>query len=434
MEIALIALGSRGDLQPYLALGLGLQAAGHRVRLVSARNEAAFVAAHGLPFWPLDVDIRQLLAEGAVGDTRGGNNPVRFFWRTLRPPAAVRALRQAVQAQIADACRGADVLVYHPGQGLPFFLAQAAGQVSVLASPFPMLPTAAYPAILFYRGWRLGGQANQLTHWLFDRLFWAFSRAVTRQYWRQNQPTRPDFTASVLRQQVRRGQPVLLGYSPLLFAPDPAWSPSVHVTGAWALPPDPDFRPDPALAGFLAAGEPPLYVGFGSMKNDAADFERLLSLLAEALRRTGQRAVLGLGWSQRAGVAPPPPGVFLVESIPHGWLFARVKAVVHHGGAGTVHAGLAAGRPTVVVPHQADQPAWGQRVFELGVGPRPIPRPQLTADNLAAAIAFVLQPAVVARAQALGQQLSRENGVRRAVAVLAAYGPSPGPIPGPGPR
>ncbi|GAA4361919.1 glycosyltransferase [Hymenobacter saemangeumensis] len=415
MEIALVALGSRGDIQPYLALGLGLQAAGHSVRLVSARNEAAFVEAHGLGFRALDVDVRQLLDQGAVGDTRGSNNPIRFFWRTLRPPAEVRRLQVAVQEGIAAACAGADVLVYHPGMGLPFFLAQAAGQLSVLASPFPLLPTAAYPAILFYRGQKLGALANRLTHYLFDRMFWAFSKAMVRAYWRQ-QAAPARFGTSAVQQHWQSGQPVLLGYSARLFAPDPAWGPHAHTTGAWALPPDQDFRPSPALAAFLEAGEPPLYIGFGSMKQE--DAASLLALLAEALRRSGQRAVVGLGWSRTDADQPLPSSMLLVESVPHTWLFPRTKAVVHHGGAGTVHAGLAAGRPTVVVPHQADQPAWGQRVFELGVGSRPIPREKLTAENLAAAIAYALQPAVVERARALGQLLAAENGVERAVAAI----------------
>ena len=423
MEIALITLGSRGDLQPYVALGLGLKAAGHAVRLVSARNEAAFVAAHGLAFCPLDVNVRQLLDRGAVGDTRGGNNPLRFFWNTRWPPAEVRALRQAVQAQLAEACQSADVLVYHPGQGLPFFLAQASGQLSVLATPFPVVPTAAYPAILFYRGWPLGKALNRLTHRVFDRMFWALARTPAQEYWRQHQASRPDFATSALQQQLRSGQPVLLGYSPLLFAPDPAWGPHMRVTGAWMLPPDPDFVPSPALAAFLASGKAPLYIGFGSMKNDAA---ALLALVADALRRTGQRAVLALGWSSPANDAPLPPEILVVESVPHAWLFPRVKAVVHHGGAGTVHAGLAAGRPTVVVPHHADQPAWGLRVFELGVGSRPIPRERLTAENLAAAITAALQPEVVAAARSLGERMSQEDGVAQAVAAIERHQPPAG--------
>lgn len=418
MKITLVAIGSRGDLQPYLALGLGLQAAGHVVRLASARNEAAFVAAHGLPFWPLEVDVRQLLDQGVVGDTRGGNNPLRFFWNTLRPPAQVRALQRAVQRGVTAACASADAVVYHPGQGLPFYLAQAAGQLSVLAAPFPMVATAHYPAILFYRGWQWGGRLNQLTHRLFDRLFWALARTPAREYWQQHHASRPDFSTSALRQQLRSGQPVLLGYSPLLFAPDPAWEPHVRVTGAWTLPPDPNFQPSPALAAFLAAGPAPFYVGFGSMKNDPAS---LIALVAEVVRRTGRRAVLGLGWSRRADDAPLPPQLLLVESVPHAWLFPRMSAVVHHGGAGTVHAGLAAGRPTVVVPHLGDQPAWGQRVFELGVGSRPIPREKLTAEKLVAALAAVWQPAVVAAAHALGQRLSQENGVAQAVAAIEGH-------------
>lgn len=114
--------------------------------------------------------------------------------------------------------------------------------------------------------------------------------------------------------------------------------------------------------------------------------------------------------------------MFVLERAPHGWLFPRMAAVVHHGGAGTTAAGLLAGRPTVVCPFFADQPFWGQRVRELGVGSAPIPQPRLTAAKLAAAIELVTTDAQIRQcAAALGERLRAEGGAAAAAATLEAY-------------
>ncbi len=129
----------------------------------------------------------------------------------------------------------------------------------------------------------------------------------------------------------------------------------------------------------MQAGPPPIYIGFGSMSSRKP--EETAQLILRALAQTGQRAVLLSGWNGlQAEVLPE--NVFLVQSVPHDWLFARVNAVVHHGGAGTTAAGLRAGVPSIIIPFFADQPFWGERVAALGVGPKPIPRKKLTAEKL----------------------------------------------------
>jgi sterol 3beta-glucosyltransferase len=172
------------------------------------------------------------------------------------------------------------------------------------------------------------------------------------------------------------------------------------------------------LAEFLANGKPPIYVGFGSIK-DKATFRQTVELVAQAVERLGERAVIGLGWSSADAVELSlPKSVMLIGNVPHSWLFPRVSAVVHHGGAGTTAAGLIAGKPTLIIPHTADQPAWGLRVWELGVGAKPIPKKKLTQENLEAALKELLQPNVIAEAGRLGETLRTENGVRKAVGII----------------
>jgi sterol 3beta-glucosyltransferase len=177
------------------------------------------------------------------------------------------------------------------------------------------------------------------------------------------------------------------------------------VTGYWFLDRSPDWNPPPELAAFLAAGPPPVCIGFGSMIYDREELVRLV-----------ERA-----WG---GLRPPtmPANMVTVDWAPLNWLFSRMSAVVHHGGAGTTAEGLRAGAPTVVVPFFYDQFLWARRVFELGAGPRPIPRKRLDAESLAQAIPLATSdPEMRPRAAAVGAKIRAEDGVARAVAAFERH-------------
>ena len=174
--------------------------------------------------------------------------------------------------------------------------------------------------------------------------------------------------------------------------------------------------PPAALLDFLQYGSPPVYIGFGSMSN--RNPEQTADLVIEALTLTNQRAVLLSGWGGLQGTNMPD-SIFMIDSIPHSWLFPRVSAVVHHGGASTTAAGLKAGIPSVVIPFFGDQPFWGQRVADLGVGAKPIPRKRLTAERLAKAIQEVVtNEDMRRRAMKLGKQIQTENGIESAVEII----------------
>lgn len=417
MQIVVMTLGSRGDLQPFVALGLGLQNAGYDVLLVSAKNEAAFVAGFGLKFCPLDVNIQQLMEGPDVQAMTKGDNPIAFFKSHLKSAKSLKQTTVRVQAEVWQACQSADAIIYHPGMANGYFIACELGIPAIMASPFPVTATADYPAILFYNGPRLGRFYNLLTHFIFEKLFWQLSKPALQTFWEARlQPGVVTSTAATKLQETS-GMPVLYGYSERLFKRSAEWSANIHVTGSWAVAAEPAWTAPAALLDFLRAGPAPVYVGFGSLR-DVAGFEAALALIVAALQATNQRAVIALGWNKMPTQTALPTTVFLLDSAPHSWLFPQMVAVVHHGGAGTTAAGLRAGKPTVIIPHSADQPAWGRRVYELGVGAAPIPRKKLTADKLAAAIGFVLTPEIQANAAALGQKLRTENGVENAVRIV----------------
>ena len=196
----------------------------------------------------------------------------------------------------------------------------------------------------------------------------------------------------------------------------PDWPEHVRISGSWFLDGEETWAPSAELAGFLDAGPPPVYVGFGSMSGQAPG--QLVDTVVEALRRTGRRGLLATGWG---GLRPGdlPASVHVVDEAPHDWLFPRMEAVVHHGGAGTTAAGLRAGRPTVVCPFSMDQPFWGRRVHEAGAGPQPVFQKHLTAPALATAIREATEtPSIQRAAEALGRRIRSENGVQRAVDLI----------------
>jgi sterol 3beta-glucosyltransferase len=218
--------------------------------------------------------------------------------------------------------------------------------------------------------------------------------------------------------QIEREREIVLhGYSPSVVPRPPDWGEHVHVTGYWFLDRPDDWQPLNTLEAFLSSGPPPVYIGLGSMTG--RDPEALTRLALGALRRTGQRGVLLAGWAGLGGI-DLPEDVCLVDDVPHDWLFPRMAAVVHHGGAGTTGAGLRAGRPSILLPYFADQPFWGRVVHNLGAGPLPIPQKQLTEPRLAAAInRAVTSPGIHRRARTLGEQIRNEDGVGNAVEILS---------------
>jgi sterol 3beta-glucosyltransferase len=286
-----------------------------------------------------------------------------------------------------------------------------------MANPFPVVATKDYPAILFYTSLRLGKLWNKITHKIFEKLFWSLSKSAVVEFWNNSVKTKMEFSTSPIRQQIESGMPVINGYSNLFFHHPHDWQSNIQTTGNWFVDNEPSFTPSTDLINFIKNGEPPIYIGFGSMK-DVSSFNTTLNTIKEALDITQQRAVVGLGWSKLSYNENIPDNIFLIESIPHSWLFPKMKIVIHHGGAGTTATGLRAGKPTIIIPHNADQPAWGQKVFELGVGSKPIKKTNLTADNLARAILFAQQPNIISNADKLGQELRKENGVANAVNII----------------
>ncbi len=403
MHITILTVGTQGDVQPYVALGAGLIAAGHRVTLATSARFAPLAARYGLGHRPLPVDFLDLVQTPEGQKALSGGNKLNLMKRIM---PMLGAMLDAGWEATTDS----DALLYHPKALAGYHIAEARQIPGILTHPLPLAsPTGEFPSLVLpIRS--LGPTLNRLSHRLFLSLSSApYRKLVSR--WRTATLGLP----GSWNEWERNGAPIprLYGYSPTMLPIPADWDASTFAGGAWFLDQHSDWQPSAELAAFLERSPQPVYVGFGSMAGtDAAEKTAIVSA---ALAQAGLRGVLATGAGGLARTSAPEHIHFL-DQVPHDWLFPRVAAVVHHGGAGTTAAGLRAGAPTLICPFIADQPFWGRQVAALGAGVPPIRQRRLTVDTLAAALTRLTSAAQIrSRAQELGARIRAEDGVGRAV-------------------
>ena len=410
MRVAIQTMGSRGDVQPYLALAVGLLQRGHRVQLVAPEQFAPLAARAGIPFVGLSPGFLALVDTGEGKAVLGGHSRLKAGLALLR---RARPMLQRLWEEQWAAARAfvPDLVVYHPKALAALPIAERLGVPAILAAPLPgFTPTAAFPTpvlpfaslgILNRASHRISMQGAQL---LFGRML-------------------RDWRARALGLQGRsaRAGPVatLYAYSRHVVPVPPDWSdPTVLVSGYWFLPDASGWQPSRALEAFLSRGEPPVYVGFGSMPG--AHPQRFATLVAHGLARAGKRGLIAkIGGAVAFEAAPPH--VHVITDAPHDRLFGLVSAALHHGGAGTTAASLRAGLPTIVCPFFGDQPFWGRQVARLGAGPPPLDRKRLDPETLGEAFRATDGPGMRRRAAEIGTKLTDEDGVMAAIAFLEKH-------------
>jgi sterol 3beta-glucosyltransferase len=412
MRITLVTIGSRGDAEPYVALGSALARAGHAVRVATCEPFRDFVSARGLEFARLGGDIKAIAGdEGRAALLAAGAHPLHAL-RALR--RYVGPLVREAQDGLDAALAGSDVVIGHLLVPAAIYYAERHGMLYIEASYDPTLPTRAFA----HPGAPVStprGLASLASHVIAEQLVWQAFRADVDAFRGRvlGLGRSPLLGPHTLR--LSRRAPSIMGFSPEVVAPPRDWPEHAFVTGYWFLDTPSDYSPPPRLAEFLAAGEPPVYVGFGSMTVERP--EELTAAVIEGVRRAGRRAVLSVGWGGLAEL-PDTRDVMFTGDVPHGWLFPRVAAVVHHGGPGTAAAAFRAGAPQMAIPFLADQPFWGDRIARLGAGPEPVPISRLTPDRLHQGLAFMDAPAVRRAAESLGSRIRAERGAENAVAVI----------------
>lgn len=418
MRITILTIGSRGDVEPYVALGVGLQAEGHCIRLATHACFEPMICDLGLDYFPIAGDPRGTLeGEAGLKWLEANKNLFTFVKRMM---AAAKPIMLQILNDYWRSAQDADLILFPALAALP--AASIAEKLKLPAFPVYLQhvhPTRSYPSTIAAPLPFLGGIYNRLTYSIGGQLFWQFMRPLIN-HWRTDTLNLPPYPLkSPLNEWLKKRDPCFYGFSPAVVPRAPEWGDEIHITGYWFLEATDGWQPPASLVDFLKSGPPPVFIGFGSMTG--RNPEELTTMVLQALARTRQRGVLLSGWGG-LGDRDLPDDVYKIDSIPFEWLFPRMAAVVHHGGAGTTAAGLRSGVPTIVVPFFGDQHFWGWRVEALGAGPKPIPHKKLSVERLVSAIQkTIANKEMQNRAARLGREIRSEHGVANAVDAIEHY-------------
>eukprot|EP01064_Diplonema_japonicum_P000624 TRINITY_DN103_c3_g1_i1.p1 TRINITY_DN103_c3_g1~~TRINITY_DN103_c3_g1_i1.p1 ORF type:complete len:2243 (+),score=448.40 TRINITY_DN103_c3_g1_i1:117-6845(+) len=415
LRVCILIVGSRGDVQPFLAFSERLQAAGHVVRIATHECFRSFVTSHGVDFSPI------------------GGDPEKLMQFMVEHPSMITTnleeirAKRSMMSEIFSGCWNAastwkpDVLIANPPTQVHVHIAEALHIPLQIHFTMPWSPTKAYLHPLAV----VSALGNEQSYGIVEDLMWLGMSDIIN-----------NFRASIGLRKIKHGSglanslkvPHIYCVSESLVPKPTDWAGHISVSGFWFLDSlAQDYDPPQDLAAFLAAGPPPIYIGFGSIV--VPSINALEKAVFGALRRANDesivpvRAIVSPGWAKLGMNLPLPEYVFLLDKCPHDWLFPRCAAVVHHGGAGTTAAGLRAGKPTVVIPFFGDQPFWGKCCERQNVGPTPIPYKQLTAKSLARALMEALQPRMVQAAKELSVMINSEAGVETGLRAFYNYLP-----------
>ena len=414
MKVTIITIGSRGDVQPFLALAIGLKHAGHQIKLATYESFAPWIRSYGIEFVCLEGDPYDLLqSEAGQQMMESAKNPIQFmnlFSEVISPTM------DGLMSDAWSACQNADVIICHCILSWVREFTKKLKIPCYITAFAPLAANTEYP-IALTSGKSMGKLLNYLSYPVYKMLFWQLFRSSVNRWLQKHFGVSPyPIWAYPQIARERHQQPQLYAYSPTILPRASNWPENIHVTGYWYLKAALDWQPSDKLIDFLDAGSPPIYIGFGSMKD--RNPEEITDIVLKAIAKTQNRAILSTGWGGISN-ADLPDGVLKIDSVPHDWLFPQCAALVHHGGAGTTSAGLRAGIPSVILPFLGDQMFWGNRLASYGIGTEPIFQKELTPEKLSEAIAQVTNSHVMStKATQIGKKIRAEDGVANAVKVL----------------
>ena len=413
MHISIITIGSRGDVQPYIALSIGLQKAGHQVQIIADVLFKDLILEKNLRFTPIYTNPKKVFDEDI---SKIGKNFLQFskFLRDNYKKSGRKFFKEILDAVDSNT----DVIVFSGLAATAFHIAEFKKIPCIGTYLQPYTPTREFGPVI----------SRQLPSWFPFKSYinWSMSRFNSKMYFYLTKDILNEWRVDILNLPALPWQiysnvdisdfPILYGYSKHVIPKPSDWKDNLYVTGYWYLENESNWQPPKNLLDFIKNGTRPIYFGFGSMIDK--EIITVTNIIIEALKKTDQRGIISSGWNE-LNKLELPSNVLLVKDIPHEWLFPRMAAVVHHGGAGTTAAGLKAGVPAIVVPFSFDQPFWGRKVFELGVGPKPIPRKKLSVDKLAKAIEQVINTKEFpTTAKILSEKIQAEDGISNAVSII----------------
>ncbi|KAF7939331.1 uncharacterized protein EAE97_007411 [Botrytis byssoidea] len=419
LNIVIQVVGSRGDVQPFIALGNELQLAGHRVRIATHDVFEKFVRDAGIEFYAIGGDPTELMAYMV-------KNPGIFPKISTLASGEISKKRKMISAMLEGCWRSciepdsktgvpfiAEAIIANPPSFAHIHCAQALGIPVHLMFTMPWTATRSFrhPLANIQSTETDPKTTNFLSYGLVDTMTWQGLGDVINHWRKKSLDLEPVPVMAGPHLAASLDIPFTYCWSPALVPKPQDWPPHIDVCGFFFRPP-PSYDPDARILGFLEAGPRPIYIGFGSIVME--DSKVMTATIMAAVQNCGVRAIVSKGWS-KLGQEVENENVLFIDDCPHEWLFKHVSAVIHHGGAGTTACGLLNGRPTAIVPFFGDQPFWGNMVAAAGAGPAPIEHKSLNTTTLSNAIKFLLSPNVVTAAQTLATRIQHEDGVKEAV-------------------
>lgn len=415
MKITILTAGSRGDVQPYVALGVKLKELGYQVTMPAPEVFKELIMKNGLDFIKTQsIDPQEFAKSLSMEEgTRSKNKLILMskMFHELKP------YMENSYNEALEACRGSDAIVSTLAYLGAFDIAEKLRIPCIFSMLFPVHSTTAFQAALAPEFFGVGVY-NKLTHSLTEQLIWQPFRTIINHWRIYTLGLKPQVFCGPFKKIYSSTAPVLAGYSPLIVPKPQDWEDTIRVTGYWFLDEEEGWESDSELQAFLSSGPPPIYIGFGSMP--VKEPEKITQVLLDALKISGQRGIISAGWGDLGNIKLPD-NVIRVDSVPHNWLFKQVSAIVHHGGAGTTAAALRSGKPSIVIPFVFDQPFWGRCISELGVGGI-IKYKELSAERLANLITICTNDEDLrSKARDLGQKIQVENGAANAAEAINDY-------------
>lgn len=371
-----------------------------------------FIRGYGIDFYPIQADFESLnVDKNMLKQAQSADNPLKMLLTFNK----MKKYGILISNEFYAACEGSELIIYHPGATMGYFAAEKLGIPSVIASPFPLHKTREQASVIMYGRMKSTPLTNRISYWMLQGMLWLASKDSVKGFWKTKFGSTPSRFGCPFERHNDRQHPAIVSCSNFVFNRPSDWNENIHQSGYWFVEEQTDYTPSQELSDFLDSGDKPVYFGFGSVF-DSDEKDIMLKLLISALAKSGRRGIIS-GMGELYNI---PISIFAVDSIPHSWLFDRVSAVCHHGGAGTTAAGFKAGIPSIIIPFSNDQFAWANRAYDLGVGSRPIPKKKLTVDNLAVAINFALQEEIAANAKALAKNIETETGASDCAGVIVA--------------
>lgn len=415
LRITCLTIGSRGDVQPYIALCKRLRAHGHQTRIATHAEFEAWIQGHGIGFAAVEGDPHELMR---ICVENGMFTP-SFVYETH---SFARGWMDKLLTTSWKACQNSDLLIESPSAMAGIHIAEALSIPYFRAFGMPWTKTRAYPHAFANASEKMGGQYNYMTYVLFENFFWQFSSGQINHWRRETLGLNSTDLSKLQPNKV----PFLYNFSPSVVAPPLDFSDWVRVTGYWFLDEASDWKPPRDLQAFIARARADnmklVYIGFGSVPT--SHLKEMTQTIVDAVNKADVRCIFAKGWSDHFDKKDPldasapslPSAIFQIRSAPHDWLFKQVDAAVHHGGCGTTGASLRVGLPTVIKPFFGDQFFFAARVEDLGVG---LYVRKLTVNSLGKAIWLATHDERVRdKAQVLARKIGREDGVETAINAI----------------